>query len=1074
MLISVNPFIIDKVSKEVVAANNHKFVAMDIPMNELGYLIHEGVAFTAQFNGKRRAANFKVAGFLAVDVDSGLTLDDVQKIPLYLDHCALLYTTHNHTEENHRFRLVFELEEPITCRKKMEAAYSGLIATFGGDKACKDASRFFFGSSKGSQIVRTDAKLPAYVVDELIALGIDFMSRKAAEEKVKKAQSHDLAEAASKSHIWIPRNKLIHTADRGFELLEDIPLKTRVYCPIHRDNKPSAFVLESKKGVKGIHCGSKCKATYFLDKGFNRVSMSEPHDFDYDWVNAMHNNSESINAHLEALEEYFGHKEHRIFTQKVNGQYLPDAASQEKWDSAENPRILPSIIGIDVQYLHAKDIACHYPKFTNDYFTGKTKALEKAHSFREKTTYGDDVMALFEEKAVSNWLANEGMTFIKSPKGSGKTKMLEEVVAMYKQQNKNVRILLIGHRRSLINATAKRLGLTSYLNNDEYTVKEFTSPTNQYAISLDSLARLLSGSRPYDVVIIDEVEQVFAHLLSETLRKERKNAILYLQHFVNKAKHVYLLDADLTPMSVEIMGVLNKAGVNKDAFAVINTYKANGRELNMYYHKDDKQIVADLMHALKEGKHCFLCSNSKDRINGLVSELKKIMPEKEIMAITSDNSQDQAAQNFIINIKAEAPKYDLIAVSPSLSTGVDITFPDDAQWIDCVFGIFNAGINTHFDIDQQLSRVRHPGQVNVWVSDMEFNFETDPNVIRHELSKMHDKFESIKEIDENGHPVYFSKSAADLLHEAIYGAVTEMKRASMNRLRDNFIALRKHNGWNINPVEADAAKAELGGHIISKGAKAVEAKKVMAILSAIQVDAYTFDELRLKSSRTAEEQAIVDRYYLESFFLTDVTKEMLGKDKGESLRQAVKLYENFQMSVAEREAKDAIQDHHLWFDGKNLRLKYDILAPILKSTGLFDGRKFICNKKICKADLPDFVKQCKSQKVSLETFFKVDISDRIDFDPITKLKEIFGLFSVTTIPEEPPKSYADGTKTYYYFLDEESVINLERWHRFASDEDAREVWDKVRDVESLTQKNVKKAIQKLRAKFVDKSDVDLS
>ena len=38
-------------------------------------------------------------------------------------------------------------------------------------------------------------------------------------------------------------------------------------------------------------------------------------------------------------------------------------------------------------------------------------------------------------------------------------------------------------------------------------------------------------------------------------------------------------------------------------------------------------------------------------------------------------------------------------------TGVDITFDNNAQLIDVVYGFFQARVNTHFDIDQQLSRV---------------------------------------------------------------------------------------------------------------------------------------------------------------------------------------------------------------------------------------------------------------------------------------------------------------------------------------------------------------------------------
>lgn len=1067
MLLTINPFLIDKASKDVIKVNNHKFVPMDIPIQELAAYIGEGAAFSAQFkgDGKRSAANFKCAGFLAVDIDSGLTIEDAQSVPLYKNHCALLYTTASHTDENHRFRLAFELESPITTRERMEAAYSGLIATFGGDKACRDASRLFFGSSSGIQIAQFGLKLPASEVDKLVEIGKDFMSRTRAAAKVTTA---DLAGATTKSGIWIPKSKKIMTAEGRMEYLNDLPVKARVYCPVHTDSKPSAFVLESLKGVKGIHCASRCKATFFLDKGYNRISMSQPYDFDYDWVNAINANSEAINAHLEALDEYFGDTNARIFTNKVNGQYLPESASMTKWDSSEHVRVLPSIIGIHTQYVQAKDIACAYPKFVNDHFAGKDNALKTAKALREKAAPTDDEKTPFEAKAVNNWLMNEGITFIKSPKGSGKTQMLEEMVSDYKAHDKNVRILLIGHRRSLINATAERLGLTSYLNMDESSASEYNKPTRHYAISLDSMGKLMVEAKAYDVVIIDEVEQVFAHLLSDTLGKERMKAILYLQHFITKAKHVFLLDADMTPLSIEIMSALSKKDdVNngKDAFAVINTYKAGGRELNMYFHKDAKNIVADLMAALKDGKRCFLCSNSKERINGLTKQLHKMIPDTRVMTITADNSQDQEVQDFIINIKEEAMKYDLIAVSPSMNTGVDITFPDNAQLVDCVFGIFHAGINTHFDIDQQLSRVRHPKQVNVWVDDTTFSFETDANVIRHEISMMHDKFEAIKEIDEKGSPVYFEKCEGDLLHEAIYGYVTEMKRASMNNLRANFVSLREHNGWKIVPVERDDKKSALGEFIIAEGEKEQQIQRNSRILSAAQVDAGDFNELLKKTSRTKNEQAVIDRYFLEFFFHADVTKEMLGTDGGKSLKEAVELYDIFQMTTSEREAKDAMPNHYLWTDHKKLRLKYDILSPILMATGLFDGKKFIRDKQVYKGDLKNFIEKCKEQKVRLEAICNVDVSiGDIDFDPVTHLKKILALFGLTTKAAEKPKSYSNGVKKYYHAIDPKALDALEKWHSQHRNEEAKALWNKARGIDNSVLKNATKAIQELRAK----------
>ena len=58
------------------------------------------------------------------------------------------------------------------------------------------------------------------------------------------------------------------------------------------------------------------------------------------------------------------------------------------------------------------------------------------------------------------------------------------------------------------------------------------------------------GVGHFDLIIIDEVEQVFAHLLSRTLKPARREVLIHLKHYLKSAKALYLLDADLNRVSV--------------------------------------------------------------------------------------------------------------------------------------------------------------------------------------------------------------------------------------------------------------------------------------------------------------------------------------------------------------------------------------------------------------------------------------------------------------------------------------------------------------------------------------------
>lgn len=65
----------------------------------------------------------------------------------------------------------------------------------------------------------------------------------------------------------------------------------------------------------------------------------------------------------------------------------------------------------------------------------------------------------------------------------------------------------------------------------------------------------------YDLILIDEAEQVFSHLLADTMKGSRSEVLHAMKFYMQHAKSVYLLDADLGRTTVEIVeGMLEGAG----------------------------------------------------------------------------------------------------------------------------------------------------------------------------------------------------------------------------------------------------------------------------------------------------------------------------------------------------------------------------------------------------------------------------------------------------------------------------------------------------------------------------------
>lgn len=159
----------------------HNFNVRDLPLEEFAVHIKARHNFTAvcldeseQFH--RCKEHFKSSDLLPLDFDNSkdtlvesekgkiekikvkcdatdyVTLDEIRAHPIVKHYAALIYTTASHTEDWHRFRVVFWLPLRVTSLVKFERLLDAFIWLFKSDKSCSDASRFFYGSGPDGQV----------------------------------------------------------------------------------------------------------------------------------------------------------------------------------------------------------------------------------------------------------------------------------------------------------------------------------------------------------------------------------------------------------------------------------------------------------------------------------------------------------------------------------------------------------------------------------------------------------------------------------------------------------------------------------------------------------------------------------------------------------------------------------------------------------------------------------------------------------------------------------------------------------------------------------------------------------
>ena len=206
---------------------------------------------------------------------------------------------------------------------------------------------------------------------------------------------------------------------------------------------------------------------------------------------------------------------------------------------------------------------------------------------------------------------------LKSPKGTGKTHLLEQIFQQAIREGQWV--LLLTHRIQLGEALCQRVGLP-YLT--EIKTAEYGTVMG-YGLCIDSLhpnsgARFDANNWSDGIVIIDEAEQVIWHMLnSATCAAERVEILTQfktlIQNNLSGDGKVYLADADLSDVAIDYIRGL--AGFHVEPFVVVNDWQPPIEQrwtVHNYEEKNPARLVRDLVNHIETGGRPFIsCSAQK-------------------------------------------------------------------------------------------------------------------------------------------------------------------------------------------------------------------------------------------------------------------------------------------------------------------------------------------------------------------------------------------------------------------------------------------------------------------------------
>jgi hypothetical protein len=421
----------------------------------------------------------------------------------------------------------------------------------------------------------------------------------------------------------------------------------------------------------------------------------------------------------------------------------------------------------------------------------------------------------------------------------------------------------------------------------------------------------------------------------------------------------------------------------------------------------------------------FIASNSKERAKAIEKVLQDRYGDRvRVKIVTSDNSTTVEGRRFIATIKETSADYDVLIVSPSVGTGVDINIPKNLPQFTHVFGFFGAAVTTHFEMDQQLARVRNMSDQHVWISSARLYLEYEVDAVRQSILSRGELPEVLKGFDWEGRPQYHED---DKLIE-VYAQVKSMRHASLNNVREHFIELKRREGWDVIEAKHDFTEDPKKLQKEYYGAKkAIVEEELLAIANAERIDRKRYLELCDKQTTTIAEKAQMSRYQIEQFYgVKEVTVELARLDDRGRYRECVRFssvffsnkYQRNQFALLERGVSVTERDDYV--------RKCKLLKKLLRAAGVVDedGQPDTFAEFESRT-LDAFIDAVELHVQEIGLVLNVRVRDDLREKPMLQLKAFLKLIGVETAKRR--KGYEGPKKIYKYSLDLDSVDLMNKY-----------------------------------------------
>jgi Domain of unknown function (DUF3854) len=481
----------------------------------------------------------------------------------------------------------------------------------------------------------------------------------------------------------------------------------------------------------------------------------------------------------------------------------------------------------------------------------------------------------------------DGILFaIRAAKGVGKTELIAKVLAPYRDAGRS--ILIITHRIQLAKELASRLGI----NHISEVRDSETGSLLGYSLCIDSLhskshARFNPEAWENAIVVIDECEQVFWHMLNSKTCQKNRVAILQtfeklLRTVTNSNGSVILSDADLSKVSIDYIHSLTENRLK--LWLLNNTHNPNKGNRELFVHNSPQQLLSAAHAAIGKGEKIIIhCSaqqtKSKWSAQNIESLLAKRFPELKILMVDAKTVSDPThpAYGCIEHINEVAVGYDIVIATPTIETGISI----DVKHFDSVWCLAN-GVQTVDAVCQTIERVRDDIPRHICITTQGISWiGNKSDSIRYLLHSEHKvyvaNYRAISRVDEVAKLDDYTPA-----HLTTWGCYAARINGEFKKYEQNILDKLESEGYDLIPYAPDLENSVPTNEILieienarSENYKA-EQDGVIGETNPSDIELAT---LKKKTAKTKQERYREAKGNLCRRYLTeDITHDLIVKD----------------------------------------------------------------------------------------------------------------------------------------------------------------------------------------------------